>query len=247
MPWLYAILSVLFVSFVSFVGLFTLSIKIEKLKSIVFAFVSFAAGGMLGDVFLHLLPHMAEEGNFGLRASLSVLGGIMLMFLLEKVVHWRHCHHPTTKEHVHSFAVMNLIGDGVHNCIDGIIIGASYLVSIPVGISTTLAVVLHEIPQEIGDFSVLIHGGFTRWKALLFNFVSALTAILGAFIGIGLGGMYEHATDILIPFAAGSFIYIAGSDLIPEMHKEQSYKKSLIQLGMFCIGVGIMVITTLFE
>lgn len=202
--------------------------------------ISFAAGALLGDAFFHLLPEIVGEKGFGVNISLYILGGIAFFFIVEKIIHWRHCHHPITKDHPHPFAWMNLFGDGVHNLIDGLIIGAAYLVSIPVGVATTVAVVLHEIPQEIGDFSILIHGGFSRAKALLLNFFSALLAVLGAIIALLLSSKTENLTTFLVPFAAGGFVYIALSDLIPELHKEEALRKSLLQLFAFAIGIAIM-------
>jgi len=125
------------------------------------------------------LPEIVNEAGFGLSVALYVLSGILLFFVLEKVIHWQHCHMPITKQHVHPFAKMNLIGDSLHNFIDGLIIAASYMINIPTGIATTIAVVVHEIPQEIGDFGVLLHGGFSKGKALLLNLGTALVAVLG--------------------------------------------------------------------
>lgn len=209
--------------------------------------ISFSAGALFGDVFLHLLPEVITAYGFGINISLSILGGIILFFLIEKVIHWRHCHMPITENHVHPFALMNLVGDTTHNFIDGLIIGASYLISIPVGIATTIAVILHEIPQEIADFGVLIHGGFSRKKALLINFVTALTSVLGVIIALILNNYIENITLFLIPFTAGGFIYIAGADLIPELHKEVNPSASLLQILTFCLGIGIMVLLLLIE
>jgi len=210
--------------------------------------VSFSTGALFADAFVHLLPEIAEETGFTLRISTYILSGILFSFVIEKFIHWRHCHHPEHIDHkVHSFAYMNLFGDSIHNFIDGMIIGASYLVSIPVGIATTLAVVLHEIPQEIGDFGVLLHGGFKKRKAMLFNFFTALTAILGAIMSLLIGSFSGHLTTFLIPFAAGSFIYIAGSDLIPELHKETDTKKSLLQLVALIAGALIIMSLIFFE
>ena len=247
--WLYAIVSVLVISLVSFAGLFTLSLKVKSLQKILLYMVSFSAGALFGDVFLHLLPEVIEEtGGFTLFISFSVLFGIVLSFLVEKVVQWRHCHHhPKHGGHVHAFAQMNLIGDGVHNFIDGLVIGASYLVSIPVGLSTTLAVLFHEIPQEIGDFGVLVHGGYTKGKALFFNFLTALTAFLGVILALVLSRYVEGLTMFLVPFAAGGFLYIAGSDLIPELHKEIGPKKALLQLIAFLLGILVMALLLFLE
>ena len=204
--------------------------------------ISFSAGAMFGDAFLHLLPETVAEHGFTLSVSLSVLGGIIGFFVIEKLIHWRHCHMPITENHVHPFAWMNLVGDGVHNFIDGLIIGASYLVSIPVGIATTIAVILHEIPQEIADFGVLLHGGFSKKKALLVNFLTALTALLGGVLALILSHYIEGITVFLVPFAAGGFIYIAGSDLIPELHKEVKFSRSVLQVVSFVCGIGIMLL-----
>jgi len=234
------LVSVLIVSSISFLGLLTLSIKIDKLKKILLYMVSFSAGALFGDAFIHLLPEIIEEVGFGLNISIYVMFGIGFSFIIEKFIHWRHCHIPHSKEHVHPFAMMNLFGDGVHNFIDGIIIAASYLVSIPVGIATTLAVILHEIPSEIGDFGVLLQGGFSKGKALFYNFITALTAVLGAIVSLLISSYVENITTFLIPFAAGTFIYIAGSDLIPELHKEVEVKKSLLQFVAIVLGVLVM-------
>ena len=244
---LYILGSVLLISLLSLIGAITVSINIKKLKKFLIYMVSFSTGAMFGDAFIHLLPEVVEEFGFGLNISLYIISGILFAFLIEKVIHWRHCHHPTTKEHVHPFAFMNIVGDCVHNFIDGLIIGASYLASIPAGIATTVAVALHEIPQEIGDFGILLHGGFSRGKALMINFVTALTAVLGAVAAILIGKSIENATVFLLPFAAGTFIYIAGSDLIPEMHKEVQIKHSILQVLTFLAGIAIMAALLLLE
>ncbi len=241
-----AIVSVLIVSVISLIGVITISVKEKTLKKIMLYFVSFAAGALFGDAFIHLLPKAVETG-FSVQVSLSLLSGIVILFLVEKLIKWRHCHLPTTKKHPHPFAYMNLFGDGVHNFIDGLIIGASYIVSIPIGIATTIAVILHEIPQEIGDFGVLLHGGFTKRRALLLNFVSALIAVGGTIIALVIGSQSQNVINFLIPFAAGGFIYIAGSDLIPELHKEEKLPVSLLQLLFFIIGIAVMYLFLLIE
>lgn len=239
--WLYVLVSVLVVSLISFIGIFTFSLKVEKLRKILIYFVAFSAGALFAGAFLHLIPEVVEKTGFNLRIPLFILLGIILFFIIEKIVCWNHCHIPITKGHVHSFAIMNLVGDVFHNFLDGLIIAASYLVSIPLGITTTLAVVLHEIPQEISDFGILLHGGFSKKKALLINFATALTAVLGAVIGLLLSGFINGVEFILVPIAAGGFIYIAGSDLIPELHKEFQLKKSIWQLIVFILGILVMV------
>jgi len=210
----------------------------ENLKKILIFFVSFSAGALLGGAFIHLIPEAASENGFNLKISFYVLGGILFSFILEKLICWRHCHNPShIDSEVHSFVYMNLFGDGVHNFIDGMVIGAAYLISIPVGLAATIAIILHEIPQEIGDFGVLLHGGFTRGKALMFNFLTAITAIFGTALALAIGSYSDGLTHFLVPFAAGSFIYIAGSDLIPELHKETSVKKNLLQFIFLVMGI----------
>lgn len=238
--WLYSLVSVFLVSLISLIGVVTLSIRADKLKKFLIYMVSFSAGALFGDVFIHLLPELAEEG-LTLNYSITIISGVVLFFSLEKLVHWRHCHIPITKEHVHPFAYMNLFGDALHNFIDGLIIAGSYMLSIPVGIATTIAVIFHEIPQEIGDFGVLIHGGFTKGKAIFLNFITALTAVLGAIFALLLNNFVAHVEGYLISLAIGGFLYIAGSDLIPELHKETKISASLIQILAFILGVIIMI------
>jgi len=245
---LYIIISVIIVSLISFIGAIALTINIKKLNKILIYLVSFAAGALLGDTFLHLIPEISKNSGLTPNSSFLILAGVGVFFVLEKFAHWQHCHaHMTEENHIHPFAYINLIGDGLHNFIDGLIIAASYLISIPVGIATTTAVALHEIPQEIGDLGVLLHGGFTKGKAILINFLSAIVSIAGAILIIFLGNIIENIQLILIPIAAGSFIYIAGSDLIPELHKETRPAKSFLQLIALIIGVAIMFFLTFLE
>ncbi len=245
--WVYTLLSVLLVSIVSLVGLFFVSINRERLTHILFILVSFAVGALFGDAFIHLLPEAFEEMGFNLTTSLYILAGVLIFFVLEKFVRWRHCHIPTSQEHPHPIAIMNLIGDLIHNLIDGMVIGASYSVSIPIGIGTTLAVVLHEIPQEIGDFGIFVYGGYTPKKALLLNFLSALTAFAGALISLILGPHVKGYSLALLPITAGGFIYIAGSDLIPELKVCETLRDSSYQLISMILGIGIMSALLLLE
>lgn len=230
-------LSVFAVSLLSLLGVLFLAVKEDVLERILLALVALASGALLGGAFLHLLPESAELGT----TFDYVLLGIVIFFVVERFLHWRHCH--DGKCEIHSFAYMNLIGDGVHNFMDGLIIASSYLVSIPLGIASTIAIIFHEIPQEIGDFGVLVYGGFSKARALLFNFLSALAAVLGALFGYYLGGSIEGFTPIILPFAAGGFIYIATADLMPHLHKERDTKRSLFQLLFLLGGIGLMALT----
>lgn len=245
--WIYTLASVFIVSLISLVGVFTFAISAEKLKKVLIYLVSFAAGTLLGDAFIHLIPEAFEESENTIRLSLNILAGILVFFVMEKFLHWRHCHEVACEDHPHPFSYILLVGDVLHNFIDGLIIAASYLVSIPVGIATTLAVVFHEIPQEIGDFGSLLYAGFKKTKALLFNFLTALTAVLGAIIVLALNINDGSITKFLVPFAAGGFIYIASSDLIPELHKNTEPKKSFWQLGAFVLGIGLMLLLVTLE
>lgn len=241
------LLSVIFVSLISLIGLFALAVKEKYIHRFLLYFVSFSAGALFADAFLHLLPEAVENYGFTVEISLYVLVGLIFSFVIESFIHWRHCHLTPSKEHVHSFALMNLVGDSVHNFIDGLIIGASYLVSIPVGVATTVAVIFHEIPQELGDFAVLIHGGFSKWKALGLNFLTGLTSVLGVVIVFILGDV-TGLVKFLIPFAAGGFIYIAGSDLIPELHKcDLHLSHKFLQLVCFSLGILVMLSLLLLE
>ncbi len=240
--WLFSLVSVFIISLTSFVGVFFLAFKKENLQKILFFLVSFAAGSMLGGAFFHLLPEAIEDLGYGLNFSLAVLAGILAFFVLEKFIAWRHCHIPTSKEHPHPVVFMNLIGDAFHNFIDGVVVAASFMTSFSLGLATSLATIFHEIPQEIGDFGVLIHGGLTHKKALLLNFASALTAVLGAVLTLLVGMKFVVLSKLIIPFTAGSFIYIAGSDLIPELHKETQLWKSSVQFIGLILGLFLMFI-----
>lgn len=245
--WLYTLGSVFIVSIVSLVGILTISINERKLKSAVFFMVSLAVGALFGDAFLHLLPETFEKFGASLQSSLYVLSGLLAFFVLEKFLHWRHEHTVGSDSGIQPVGYMNLAADGLHNFIDGLLIGASYLISTEVGIATTLAVILHEVPQEIGDFGVLIHAGFSKIKALLLNFLSATMAIAGAVVALSFGARAENFASLMLPFAAGGFIYIAGCDLVPELHKETSPAKSALQLLAIAIGVGFMLLILWIE
>ena len=245
--WLYSLISVFIVSLISLIGVLTLSISLEKLRKILIFLVSFSAGALLGDAFLHILPEINQEVGFTSNTAVLMFGGLMLFFILEKYVHWTHCHEPLSEKHPHHLATMNLVGDGLHNFLDGLIIAASYLVSIPLGIATTLAIVLHEIPQEIGDFGVLIHSGYTKTKALWYNMLSAWIAVLGTIIGLVLKDFSGSLSAKILPIAAAGFIYIATADLIPELHKETKMSRSLLQIFSLVAGFIVMYFLTFIE
>lgn len=241
----WAVIATIVVSLLSFVGVLTLAWKEKFLNKIVLLLVGFSAGALIGGAFLHLIPEAYEKG-LGESLFLYVILGFVAFFILEKFLFWRHCH--KGKCPVHMFTYLNLIGDGVHNFIDGLVIAASFVVNIHLGFVTTLAVIAHEIPQELGDFGVLVYGGFTKAKALLYNFLSALTAILGAVVGFFLSSVLEEGIVFLLPITAGGFIYIAASDLMPELRKETEGTKALWPFIFFFLGLAFMwVAKILFE
>ncbi len=238
--WFSSLLSVFIVSSLSLVGAGSLLLEKQLSKRQVLYIVSFSVGGLLGGAFFHLVPEAIEINGEVLRVSTWLLVGVFTSYILEMVLKWRHCHIPTSDEHPHSFAYVNLVGDGIHNAIDGIIIGGAYLTSTGLGVATTIAVCLHEIPQEIGDFGVLVYAGMTRRRALLLNLASASTSVLGVVIALTLSAYVENLVALLLPFAAGNFIYIAGSDLVPELQDEKSLSNSLIQLALMVLGLSLL-------
>lgn len=244
--WIYTIASLIIVSSVSLIGVFFLSLKENILKKLLIFFVSFAVGGLLGDAFIHLIPESFEKLGSNLTTSLLILAGIFIFFTLEKFVRWRHCHIPISEKHTHPLATMNLIGDAAHNLIDGMLIGASYIVSIPLGISTTIAIILHEIPQEIGEFGVLLHSGMPAKKALFLNFTTALFALLGGMIALLISSQFSNFALYLLPITAGGFIYIAGSDLMPELQHETKASASFYQFLSILFGIAMLASLAIF-
>ncbi|MDD4939534.1 MAG: ZIP family metal transporter [Candidatus Omnitrophica bacterium] len=232
-----ALAASIIVSLISFVGIISLLFKEDFLDRVLLLLISFSAGALIGGAFLHLIPEAAEKSVHGEVYSFVIIGFI-LFFILEKYLHWRHCH--KEKCDIHTFTYLNLVGDGVHNFIDGLIIGSSFFVNINFGMATSIAIILHEIPQEIGDFGVLVYGGLSRNKALLYNFLSAITAILGTAIGYALANTCDIFLKLLMPVAAGGFIYVASCDLIPELHKQQDIKKATFSMAIFILGVAFM-------
>ncbi len=231
------------VSLASFVGIFTFAMKEEKLLKILQFLVAFSAGTMMGGAFLNLLPEAADKFNDD-SVYLAVVVSFAIFFLVEKFLHWRHCH----KEHceAHTFGYLNLLGDGLHNFIDGLIIAAAFMTDIRLGVIVTITVALHEIPQEIGDFGVLLYAGFKKWRAVALNFVAASTIILGGVAGYFLSFYAEKATMYLLSLAAGGFIYIAAADLLPELKKETVLRKSVLSFLIFFGGIIFMYLIKIF-
>lgn len=246
-PTLLTLGAVLLVSLVSLTGVFLFTLRQDVLEKFLLSLISFSTGALLGDVFLHIIPEMAEEADAFPTALIVVLGGIVLSFALEKIIHWRHCHVIPSEQHYHPVGVLNLFGDALHNFIDGALIAGSFLVSIPIGVATTVAVVLHEIPQEIGDCAILLYSGYAKGRVLFLNFLSASAAILGAVLILLSSASLPLLGKTLLPLAAGNFLYIAGSDLIPELHKETRMPQALLQLSCMVAGIFIMYALTMVE
>lgn len=245
--YLYTFVSILVVSVISLIGVFVLSSREDILRKYIFLFIGLAVGALLGDAFIHLIPEAFEKSsNVTVTAVLTIMG-ILSFFILEKFLHWHHHGEDANEDHVHPVGKLILFSDGVHNFLDGTIIAASFMVSIPVGIATTIAVTLHEIPQEIGDFAILLHSGYTRRRALILNFLSALTAFVGALAFFVFSTLSESLVDYFLPLAAGGFIYIALTDLIPELHKTKQAKHSFYQLAAVLLGVFAMIALTFLD
>ncbi len=229
---------------IAFIGAFSLLISKKSLGKLLLILVAFSAGALISGAFFHLIPESLQE-NSPMFVFSYVIIGFIGFFVMEKFLHWHHCH--KGKCEVHPVSHLILYGDGIHNFIDGLIIAAAFIISIPFGIITSLLILAHEIPQELGDFGVLIYGGFSRKKSLIYNFIAQLTCLLGGIIGFFFSSALEFSR-FLIPFAAGGFIYISASDLIPEIRKEPSLLKSLLYISVFIIGLVLLILfKVLFE
>lgn len=249
-----AFASVTLVGAVSLAGLLTLSMSETRVRRLATFFVSFAVGALLGDTFIHLVPEIFADarGPRALRASLLILAGMLLFFVVEKLL--RHQHGLLHRHHHHEgierpeLAGVNILGDAIHNYIDGLLIGASWLASPALGISTTLAVLLHEIPQELGDFGILIHSGLTVRQAALLNAGSAVVAILGTATAVIAGVVaHQQMIQVLVPLTAGGFVYIAAADLIPELQHDRGLRALVVQTALISCGIAVMELLTLVD
>jgi len=236
-------ISTFVVSLISFAGAIILILKEKVLNKILLVLVAFSTGALLGGAFFHLIPEAIErvgiEGIF--KIFLILIFGFCFFFILENFIKWHH-HHAIFHPEIKPFSYLILVADSIHNFIDGLIIAASFVVSFPIGIATTLTVFFHEIPQEIGDFGVLIFGGFKKLKAVFINFLSAIFAVFGGFLGFLIAEKIGNSIVFLLPFAAGNFIYIAASDLLPEIRREESLRKSAIYFFVFLLGIILMLL-----
>lgn len=247
-PLSYILLTTFLISLISFIGALILFLKEELLDRILLILAAFAAGALMGGAFLHLIPEaiakVGADENSVLILFLYLIFGFCIFYILEQFIRWHH-HHATKHPEIKPFSYLILISDGVHNFIDGLIIAASFVVALPLGIITAIAIALHEIPQEIGDFGILVYGGFKRDKALVLNFLSAITIVFGGVVGFLLSQKIGASIIFLLPFAAGNFIYIACSDIIPEIRQKVNIRKSAIHFLVFLIGISIMLLIKL--
>lgn len=242
----YILIATTVVSLGSLIGVVTLSLNQNLLNKILKLLIALSAGTMLATVFLHILPEVAEMTEEPHDYLMLTMLSFVLFFFIEKVLHWRHCHDSSCEDH-HHFGTMNLIGDAIHNFIDGLLIAGAFMVSPAVGIPTTIAIAMHEIPQEIGDFAVLLYSGFTKNKAIFLNILISFTAVIGGVVGYYLIDINQTLTMYLLPIAAGGFLYIATSDLIPELRQEKSSSRVLATFTTFILGIALIWIMSVFH
>ncbi len=257
----FVLLSTFGIAVLSLVGIVFLSVSEHRLAPLVLLLVALSAGAMLGNVVFHLLPETFETVQAGeitlFLAMLLFVGSFVLAFFFELFFSAYHCHNVAhagegesvivCNHRIKPFAQLVLYSDALHNFIDGLIIAASFAVSIPLGLTTTLAVALHEIPQELGDFAVLLHGGYKKKQALLYNFISALTVVVGGVIGYFVTSSVSVAVPVLLPFAAGSFLYIAAADLMPELKHQEKMSETVLHASVFLVGLVLMALTAFLE
>jgi zinc and cadmium transporter len=235
-------------------GMILLWFKFRHVTSTVLILVALSAGAMLGNVGFHLLPEIVETtehaGLTFFSAMLLMIGAFVLSFLFELIFSATHCHSPshrgekqnddTCRHRIKPFAQLILYSDTIHNFVDGLIIATSFMVSPSLGLTTLLAIALHEVPQELGDFAVLLHGGYTRSRALMLNLLSASTVIVGGVVGYLVTSSVSLAVPVLLPIAAGSFLYIASADLLPELKHEEKVSQTILHASVFFLGLLLM-------
>jgi len=232
----------LLMSAIAMVGSLTLVLSEQTLQRILLPLVAFSAGSLLGGAFFHMIPTGLASGLDDITVYILVLAGFSMFFGLEQFLHWHHCHRAETgcKK---PLTYLVLIGDGLHNFLGGLAVAGTFLIDIRLGIVTWLAAAAHEVPQELGDFGVLVHGGWSRRQALFYNTLSALTFLLGSIIAYF--ASFRIDVSFLIPFAAGNFIYIGASDLIPEIKVHTDMKTNAVHFAAFILGAAMMLVVKL--
>lgn len=229
---------------IAMVGSLTLLLDERTLERLLLPLVSLAAGSLLGGAFLHMIPAGIEALEDGSQVGLLVLLGFAAFLPLEQLLHWHHGHHalPGAPK---PFTYLILLGDGLHNFIGGLAVGGAFVIDIRLGIATWIAAAMHEVPQELGDFSILVHGGWPKGRAIVLNALSGATFLVGGLLAYAASPAFDVA--YLIPFAAGNFIYVAAADLIPEVKDEPSARRGALNLLMFLVGVGILYLASVLE
>lgn len=235
----WAALSVGLVSAISAVGYFFLAIGVDRANKAIFLMVSLAVGVLFGDVFFHLVPELFGDPASASQAPWLILAGFLIFFVLEKFLRWRHCHF-SGEGHYHPVVPMTLFGDALHNLTDGLIIGAAYALSFKIGLATSIAVICHEIPSELGHYGVLVAGGMSPKKALMYNFLSALASVVGLCLALFAVSLSPAFSKAIAAATAGGFVYIAGSDLVPMLHHELDARRSAVQFLAIGLGVAFM-------
>lgn len=237
---LYILASLLVASVLSASGALVIVVGGERLDDWTRYLVALSVGAIFGGAFIHLIPRYAAAFGFTQRAGLVVVLGLVGSYVLEEVVHW-HCHRRCEFE---AFSVTLVVGDSIHNVIDGIVVATSYYASLPVGIAATLAVMLHKVPKEVGDFGVLLRGGISKWNAVGVNLLTNVFGFAGAIGVIVLSGV-EGVVGLLLPLAIGNFVYVAGVDLLPEIRTERA--NTARQLAVILLGIGLMYAITIVK
>lgn len=229
-------------SSLALVGTVTVLMPKERLARILLPMVGLAAGSLLGGAFFHMLPESVDALGNGLGVYLAVVAGFLVFFTLEQFLHWHHCHRAEHTTH-RPLGYLILLADGLHNLIGGLAVGGAFVVDVRVGVVTWLVAAAHEVPQELGDFGVLVHSGWQRRSALLWNFASALTFLAGALTSYAMADHVEVA--YLLPFAAGNFVYIAAADLLPEITSESKTRDKVETSAAFVVGLAVLLVATL--
>ena len=225
-------------SAIALIGAVTLVLKEQTLQRIILPLVAFSAGSLLGGAFFHMIPAAVERVGPHPSLFLWVLVGFTVFFALEQFLHWHHCHRPDAECRKMPLTYLILLGDGLHNWMGGLSVAATFVMDIRLGIATWLAAAAHEVPQELGDFAVLLHGGWTKGKALLFNVLSALTFLVGGLMAYTVSSQID--IWFLVPFAAGNFLYIGASDLVPEVNKHRDAVGNVVHFLAFSAGVALL-------
>jgi zinc and cadmium transporter len=229
---------------ISLVGAVTLLLEERTLRRLLLPLVALAAGSLIGGALFHLLPAALDEGMASLTAFVLVAAGFTTFLAAEQALHFHRCHR-ATPSHAEPVTYLVLAGDAIHNFLDGLAVGGAFVMDARLGVTAWIAVAAHEVPQEIGDFAVLVHGGWSRKRALLFNFLSSVSFMVGGVLayGVSLAG----SVDGLLPFAAGNFLYIAASDLVPQVNRHETAMRNVEHFAAFLAGLGLLLLLRLAE